>query len=124
MLKKIVILFFISTNCFAQNNLNKDQVGMFFAECSAYMMHANIWNTKLGDIAAANQFRENMGLSMDIANKLIGKTRASDITVSTSKVIGSHQSNSDMYLKYIFNGVKKCSEFSNRNNASIAAMLK
>ena len=124
MLKKIVILFFISTNCFAQNNLNKDQVGMFFAECSAYMMHANIWNTKLGDIAAANQFRENMGDSMDIANKLIGKTRATDITVSTSKVIGSHQSNPDAYIKYIFSGAKKCNDFTHKNYSAIAAMLK
>lgn len=124
MFKKFIILFFISTNCFSQNNLNKDQVGMFFAECSAYMMHANILNTKLGDIAAAKQFRENMGLSMDIANRLIGQTRATDITVSTSKVIGSYQSNSDAYVKYIFNGVKKCNDFSNKNNTSIAAMLK
>ena len=124
MLKKIVILFFISTNCFAQNSLNKDQVGIFFAECSAYMMHANVLNTKLGDMAAAKQFRENMGNSMDIANKLIGQAKATDITVSTSKVIGSYQSNADAYVKYIFNGAKKCNDFTNKNYSAIAAMLK
>ena len=97
---------------------------MFFAECSAYMMHANIWNIKIGDAVAANQFRENMGGSMDIAIRLIGKTRTSDINVSTSKVIGSYQSNSEAYVKYIFNGVKKCGDFLNKNNSAIAAMLK
>ena len=56
MLKKIVN-FFISTNCFAQNILSKDQVGVFYSECAAYQLHGNIWNTKLGDLSAAAQFK-------------------------------------------------------------------
>lgn len=127
MFKKFIFLFFISTNCFAQATLTRDQVGLFLADCSAYMLHASYLNTKAGDVANANMFRENRRQVMITADRYIGNSRASDRAASKSNVIGSYQGNPDAYFQYIFNGVKSCNEFSiqlNNNAAYFIELLK
>jgi hypothetical protein len=127
MLKKFIFLFLISNNCFAQNAITRDQVGLFLAECSAYMLHASFLNTNAGDIPNANMFRENRRLAMDMAEKYIGNSRASERAASKSKVIAAYQSNSNAYFQYIFSGVKSCNEFSiqlNNNSSFFIDLLR
>ena len=118
------LLLLISINSFAQGSQNREQIGNTLAECAAYSMHANIWNIKLNDAKAAAQWRENMETSMDIANKLIGKSKASEITTDTSKRIRSLQSNQEAYVKEIFNGAKQCDAYVTANFSSIKAYMK
>jgi hypothetical protein len=86
-------------------------------------MHANIWNIKLNDLKNAAQWRENMENSMDIANKLIGRSKASDITTDASKRIRAFQSNQEAYVKEIFNGAKQCDDYVKNNFSSIKALM-
>jgi hypothetical protein len=118
------LLLLVSINCFAQGSQSREQLGNTIAQCAAYSMHANIWFIKLNDIKNAIQWRENMEDCIHMANKLIGKSKASEIITDTSKRIRSLQSNQEAYINEIFRGVKLCNDYINVNSSSIKSMMK
>ena len=119
-----VLLLLFSINSFSQSTQNREQIGSTFAECAAYSMHANIWFVKLNDKKNADQWQENMENSARTAIRLIGDSKTLEITISTSKRIGTLQSNPEAYITEIHKGVKHCDAYAKNNLSNVKALMK
>ncbi len=111
----------MSTFAFSQD---RDFYGKTFAECSAYNWSAFTIATKIfKDSDMASQRARLSRQTLDIAAKLIGNQRATDIVSNTLKTTRIYQSNHEAYVNYVGKHIQECDNFGINNARNVQKLL-
>ena len=115
-------LFIFSTNIKAQSN---EQIGSKMADCAGWYISASFVMRDTGNGASFDEYLSAGTTSLDIATKLIGKTKANDSIGTGMREYNQNKANGTLenWLPRLQSKTKECTAYVKTNNSQIRRAL-
>ena len=118
----MTFLFIFSSHLNAQSN---DQIGTKMADCAGWYISASFVMRDAGNRDASTEYMSSGNVSLNIATKLIGKTKASDLSVTGMREYNQNKSNGTLenWLPRLLSKKNECDAYVKTNNSQIRRSL-
>jgi len=115
-------LFIFSTNIKAQSN---EQIGSKMADCAGWLFAASFMMRDIGNGVASTEYLRGGNASLDIAIRLIGKTKANDSIGTGMREYNQNKANGTLenWLPRLQSKRNECDAYLKTNNSQIRRAL-